>query len=112
ALQPGETHTAGPHLPDPKTGFYNVPEIKRTIAKTPVVLATWRNASKAYWSYAKIQNQSLDSKISPDATFTLSIASPARVHACCLTMSCKDWELIQPLFKVTSARSSPTWRSA
>ena len=38
ALQRGETHIAGTHLLDPETGVYNVPDIKRTIAKTPVVL--------------------------------------------------------------------------
>jgi putative molybdopterin biosynthesis protein len=38
ALQRGETHIAGTHLLDPETGIYNIPDIKRTIAKAPVVL--------------------------------------------------------------------------
>lgn len=38
ALQRGETHIAGTHLLDPATGVYNVPDIKKTIPKTPVVL--------------------------------------------------------------------------
>lgn len=38
ALARGETHMAGTHLLDPQTGVYNVPEIKRTIPKLPVVL--------------------------------------------------------------------------
>jgi len=38
ALQRGETHVAGTHLLDPDTGSYNIPDIKRTIPNTPVVL--------------------------------------------------------------------------
>lgn len=38
ALQRGETHLAGTHLLDPETGTYNIPDIKKTIPKTPVVL--------------------------------------------------------------------------
>jgi putative molybdopterin biosynthesis protein len=38
ALQRGETHIAGTHLLDAETGIYNIPDIKRTIPKTPVVL--------------------------------------------------------------------------
>jgi putative molybdopterin biosynthesis protein len=38
ALQRGETHMAGIHLLDPKTGVYNIPDIKRMIPKLPVVL--------------------------------------------------------------------------
>ena len=38
ALQRGETHMAGTHLLDPETGVYNIPDIKRTIPKLPVVL--------------------------------------------------------------------------
>ena len=38
ALQRGETHLAGTHLLDPETGIYNIPDIKKTLAKTPVVL--------------------------------------------------------------------------
>jgi putative molybdopterin biosynthesis protein len=38
ALQRGETHIAGSHLLDPDTGSYNVPDIKRMIPQTPVVL--------------------------------------------------------------------------
>jgi len=38
ALQRGETHIAGTHLLDPATGVYNIPDIKRTIPKVPVVL--------------------------------------------------------------------------
>ncbi|MBI1995097.1 MAG: molybdopterin biosynthesis protein [Deltaproteobacteria bacterium] len=38
ALQRGETHLAGTHLLDPETGVYNIPDIKRTIPKVPVVL--------------------------------------------------------------------------
>jgi putative molybdopterin biosynthesis protein len=38
ALQRGETHIAGTHLLDPETGGYNIPDIKRTIPKVPVVL--------------------------------------------------------------------------
>jgi molybdopterin molybdotransferase/putative molybdopterin biosynthesis protein len=38
ALQRGETHLAGTHLLDPETGAYNIPDIKRTIPKVPVVL--------------------------------------------------------------------------
>lgn len=38
ALQRAETHIAGTHLLDPATGTYNVPDIKRTIPKTPLVL--------------------------------------------------------------------------
>jgi putative molybdopterin biosynthesis protein len=38
ALQRGETHIAGTHLLDPQTGVYNIPDIKRTIPQTPVVL--------------------------------------------------------------------------
>jgi putative molybdopterin biosynthesis protein len=38
ALQRGEAHIAGTHLLDPETGVYNIPDIKRTIPKVPVVL--------------------------------------------------------------------------
>ena len=38
ALQRGETHMAGSHLLDPQTGIYNIPDIKRTIPKIPLVL--------------------------------------------------------------------------
>ena len=38
ALQRGETHIAGTHLLDPETGVYNLPDIRRTLPKTPVVL--------------------------------------------------------------------------
>jgi molybdopterin molybdotransferase/putative molybdopterin biosynthesis protein len=38
ALQRGETHIAGTHLLDPETGIYNIPDIKKTIPHTPVVL--------------------------------------------------------------------------
>jgi putative molybdopterin biosynthesis protein len=38
SLQRGETHIAGTHLLDPDTGAYNIPDIKRTIPKVPVVL--------------------------------------------------------------------------
>jgi putative molybdopterin biosynthesis protein len=38
ALQRGETHIAGTHLLDSATGVYNVPDIKKTIPKTSVVL--------------------------------------------------------------------------
>lgn len=38
ALQRGETHIAGTHLLDAETGVYNIPDIKRVIPKTPVVL--------------------------------------------------------------------------
>lgn len=38
ALQRGETHIAGTHLLDSETGVYNIPDIKRTIAKVPLVL--------------------------------------------------------------------------
>jgi putative molybdopterin biosynthesis protein len=38
AMQRGETHIAGTHLLDVDSGTYNVPDIKRTIPKVPVVL--------------------------------------------------------------------------
>jgi putative molybdopterin biosynthesis protein len=38
SLQRGETHMAGTHLLDPASGDYNVPDIKRSIPHTPVVL--------------------------------------------------------------------------
>jgi putative molybdopterin biosynthesis protein len=38
ALQRGETHIAGAHLLDSETGTYNIPDIKRTIPKTSIVL--------------------------------------------------------------------------
>lgn len=38
ALQRGETHIAGTHLLDPQSGVYNIPDIRRTIAKVPLVL--------------------------------------------------------------------------
>ncbi|MBM4299238.1 MAG: molybdopterin biosynthesis protein, partial [Deltaproteobacteria bacterium] len=38
AIQRGETHIAGTHLLDMATGRYNVPDIQRSIAKTPIVL--------------------------------------------------------------------------
>ncbi len=38
ALQRGETHLAGTHLLDQETGVYNIPDIKRTIPKVPIVL--------------------------------------------------------------------------
>jgi len=38
ALGRGETHMAGTHLLDPESGVYNVPDIKRTIPKVPLVL--------------------------------------------------------------------------
>lgn len=38
ALERGETHIAGTHLLDPESGVYNVPDIKRTIPKVPLVL--------------------------------------------------------------------------
>ena len=38
ALGRGETHIAGTHLLDPESGLYNVPDIKRTMPKVPLVL--------------------------------------------------------------------------
>jgi len=38
ALQRGETHIAGAHLLDPDTGTYNIPDIKKTIPMTPLVM--------------------------------------------------------------------------
>ena len=38
SLQRGETHIAGTHLLDPESGGYNIPDIKRSIPRTPVVL--------------------------------------------------------------------------
>jgi putative molybdopterin biosynthesis protein len=38
ALERGETHIAGTHLLDPETGIYNIPDIKKTLPKTSVVL--------------------------------------------------------------------------
>jgi len=38
SLQRCETHIAGTHLLDPASGDYNVPDIKRSIPHTPVVL--------------------------------------------------------------------------
>jgi putative molybdopterin biosynthesis protein len=38
ALERGETHIAGTHLLDPESGVYNVPDIKRTIPRVPLVL--------------------------------------------------------------------------
>jgi putative molybdopterin biosynthesis protein len=38
ALQRGETHIAGTHLLDPESGIYNLPDVRRTLPKTPVVL--------------------------------------------------------------------------
>lgn len=38
AIQRGETHIAGTHLLDQATGRYNIPDIQRSIPKTPVVL--------------------------------------------------------------------------
>jgi putative molybdopterin biosynthesis protein len=38
ALERGETHIAGTHLLDPESGVYNVPDIKKTIPKVPLVL--------------------------------------------------------------------------
>jgi putative molybdopterin biosynthesis protein len=38
SVQRGETHMGGTHLLDPATGNYNIPDIKRLIPNTPVVL--------------------------------------------------------------------------
>jgi molybdopterin molybdotransferase/putative molybdopterin biosynthesis protein len=38
ALERGETHIAGTHLLDPENGVYNIPDIKRSIPKVPLVL--------------------------------------------------------------------------
>ena len=38
SVQRGETHIGGTHLLDPETGDYNIPDIKRLIPNTPVVL--------------------------------------------------------------------------
>jgi putative molybdopterin biosynthesis protein len=38
SVQRGETHVGGTHLLDPATGAYNIPDIKRAIPNTPVVL--------------------------------------------------------------------------
>ena len=38
ALERGETHIAGTHLLDPESGVYNIPDIKRSIPKVPLVL--------------------------------------------------------------------------
>jgi putative molybdopterin biosynthesis protein len=38
SVQRGETHVGGTHLLDPETGDYNIPDIKRFIPNTPVVL--------------------------------------------------------------------------
>jgi putative molybdopterin biosynthesis protein len=38
ALQRRETHVGGTHLLDPASGIYNIPDIKRLIPNTPVVL--------------------------------------------------------------------------
>jgi putative molybdopterin biosynthesis protein len=38
ALGRGESHIAGTHLLDPESGVYNVPDIKRTMPKVPLVL--------------------------------------------------------------------------
>ena len=38
ALERGETHIAGTHLLDPESGVYNIPDIKKSIPKVPLVL--------------------------------------------------------------------------
>jgi putative molybdopterin biosynthesis protein len=38
ALERGETHIAGTHLLDSASGLYNIPDIKKTIPKVPLVL--------------------------------------------------------------------------
>jgi putative molybdopterin biosynthesis protein len=38
ALERGETHIGGTHLLDPASGAYNIPDIKKTIPKVPLVL--------------------------------------------------------------------------
>jgi putative molybdopterin biosynthesis protein len=38
SIKRGETHIGGTHLLDPLTGVYNIPDIKRLIPNTPVVL--------------------------------------------------------------------------
>ena len=38
AVERGETHIGGTHLLDSDTGVYNIPDIKRTIPKVPLVL--------------------------------------------------------------------------
>ena len=38
SAQRGETHIGGTHLLDPATGAYNIPDIKRSIPNTPLVL--------------------------------------------------------------------------
>jgi len=38
SMRRGETHIGGTHLLDPETGDYNIPDIKRLIPDTPVVL--------------------------------------------------------------------------
>jgi putative molybdopterin biosynthesis protein len=38
SAQRGETHVGGTHLLDPDSGIYNIPDIKRIIPNTPVVL--------------------------------------------------------------------------
>ncbi len=38
ASQRGETHIAGTHLLDTESGVYNIPDIKKTIPKVPLVL--------------------------------------------------------------------------
>jgi putative molybdopterin biosynthesis protein len=38
ALERGETHIAGTHLLDPESGAYNVPDIRKTIPRVPLVL--------------------------------------------------------------------------
>jgi putative molybdopterin biosynthesis protein len=38
SIQRGEAHIGGTHLLDPATGNYNIPDIKRSIQHTPVVL--------------------------------------------------------------------------
>jgi putative molybdopterin biosynthesis protein len=38
AIERGETHIAGTHLLDTESGVYNIPDIKRTIPRVPLVL--------------------------------------------------------------------------
>jgi putative molybdopterin biosynthesis protein len=41
ALRRGEAHLAGSHLLDPQTGEYNLPDIRKVLPGTPVVIMAW-----------------------------------------------------------------------
>ena len=90
ALQRGETHIAGTHLLDPETGVYNIPDIKKTIPNTPVVLVHLAQREQGILVLQVIRNRFAACTISRERIAGLLIGNRVPGRASCWITSSRD----------------------